>query len=244
MPGARRWSDGLHQAVEAKEGVRFSARIRRLATITFQNYSSACTIEAGRHDRNCRHTECGRVFENLRPGSGARFPPRTGRCAAPRWTTSCTAQRKRKIPAMRLQEIKERYRDSRQPVLVWHRYPVEKSERLSSLLKEMGVRHEILERKNLRARGRSSSRRQGRKGVVTVNPTEYGRAAHRRILLGGNPECPWRSGAFLRKENVQRWARMSCIRPPQLGSPRQREEWDRVLGRYKEHGHRDQSTMM
>ena len=62
MPG-RRWSDGLHQAVEAKEGVRIERENQTLATITIQNYFRMYQ-QAGRHDRHGRHRG-GRVQEDL-----------------------------------------------------------------------------------------------------------------------------------------------------------------------------------
>ena len=67
MPG-RRWSDGLHQAVEAKEGVKIESENQTLATITFQNYFRMYE-QAGRDDRHRRHRG-GRVQGNLRPRRG------------------------------------------------------------------------------------------------------------------------------------------------------------------------------
>ncbi|MCK7577833.1 MAG: hypothetical protein MZV65_19955 [Chromatiales bacterium] len=67
MPG-RRWSDGLHQAVEAKEGVPIQTENQTLASITFQNYFRHVP-EAGRHDRHRRHRGL-RVPADLRAGSG------------------------------------------------------------------------------------------------------------------------------------------------------------------------------
>src|SRR5262249_12826614 len=119
-------------------------------------------------------------------------------------------------------EIKERH-ETGQPVLVGT-VSVEKSERLSSLLKKVGVRHEILNAKN-HEREAFLIAQAGRKGVVTVSTNMAGRGTD--ILLGGNPE-------FMAKEHFRKESKdPDVLQTAAVGSP-EREEWDRVYGRYKE----------
>ncbi|MGA2274418.1 MAG: preprotein translocase subunit SecA [Bryobacteraceae bacterium] len=177
MPG-RRWSDGLHQAVEAKEGVKIQRENQTLATITFQNYF--------------------RMYKKLGGMTG------TAETEAAEFQKTynldvTVVPTNRKLIRKENQDVVYRTEDEKfrnaakeikavtetgQPVLVGT-ISVEKSERLSGILKRMGVRHEVLNAKN-HEREASIVAQAGRKGVVTVSTNMAGRGTD--ILLGGNPE--------------------------------------------------------
>src|SRR5437660_5977876 len=110
-------------------------------------------------------------------------------------------------------EIKERY-TAGQPVLVGT-VSVEKSEKLSSILKRSGVKHEVLNAKN-HEREAFIVAQAGRKGAVTVSTNMAGRGTD--ILLGGNPEST--AHEALRKQNIN---------PDNLS----KQEWEETLAKYK-----------
>ena len=216
MPG-RRWSDGLHQAVEAKEGVKIQRENQTLATITFQNYFRMYKKLAGM--TGTADTEAAE-FSKIYGLEVVQIPTnRPLRRAELDDIVYRTEEEKFRNAA---KEIKERH-ETGQPVLVGT-VSVEKSERLSSLLKKMGVRHEILNAKN-HEREAFLIAQAGRKGVVTVSTNMAGRGTD--ILLGGNSE--FMAKEHFRKENKD----PDVLQTAAVGSP-EREEWDRVLGRYKE----------
>ena len=216
MPG-RRWSDGLHQAVEAKEGVKIQRENQTLATITFQNYFRMYKKLAGM--TGTADTEAAE-FSKIYGLEVVQIPTnRPLRRAEMDDIVYRTEEEKFRNAA---KEIKERH-ETGQPVLVGT-VSVEKSERLSSLLKKMGVRHEILNAKN-HEREAFLIAQAGRKSVVTVSTNMAGRGTD--ILLGGNPE--FMAKEHFRKENKD----PDVMQTSAFGSP-EREEWDRVLGRYKE----------
>ena len=177
MPG-RRWSDGLHQAVEAKEGVKIQRENQTLATITFQNYfrmykklsgmTGTAETEAAEFQKiyNLDVT----VIPTNRPMIRKENPDMVYRTEEEKFRNAA-------------KEIKE-YNEAGQPVLVGT-ISVEKSEKLSGILKKMGVRHEVLNAKN-HEREASIVAQAGRKGAVTVSTNMAGRGTD--ILLGGNPE--------------------------------------------------------
>jgi preprotein translocase subunit SecA len=177
MPG-RRWSDGLHQAVEAKEGVRIQRENQTLATITFQNYFRMYKKLAGM--TGTAETEAAEfqkiykldvtVVPTNMPMIRRENPDVVYRTEIEKFRNAAT-------------EIK-RANETGQPVLVGT-ISVEKSERLSAILKRMGVRHEVLNAKN-HEREASIVAQAGRKGAVTVSTNMAGRGTD--ILLGGNPE--------------------------------------------------------
>jgi len=177
MPG-RRWSDGLHQAIEAKEGVKIQRENQTLATITFQNYFRMYKKLAGM--TGTAETEAAE-FQKTYNRDVTVIPPnrRLIRIENPDVVYRTEEEKFRNAA----REIK-RLNESGQPVLVGT-ISVEKSERLSGILKKMGVRHEVLNAKN-HEREASIVAQAGRKGMVTVSTNMAGRGTD--ILLGGNPE--------------------------------------------------------
>ena len=188
MPG-RRWSDGLHQAVEAKEGVRIQRENQTLATITFQNYfrmykklagmTGTADTEAAEFDKIYKLEVT--VIPTNKPMQRHEFPDIVYR----------TEEEKFRNAAKEIKQLNEKG----QPVLVGT-ISVEKSERLSGLLKKMGVKHEVLNAKN-HEREAFIVAQAGRKSAVTVSTNMAGRGTD--ILLGGNADFLTRER--LRKEN-------------------------------------------
>jgi preprotein translocase subunit SecA len=177
MPG-RRWSDGLHQAVEAKEGVKIQRENQTLATITFQNYFRMYKKLAGM--TGTAETEAAE-FQKIYNLDVTVIP--TNRSLIRKENQDMvyrTEVEKFRNAAKEIMEFNKRG----QPVLVGT-ISVEKSERLSAILKRMGVKHEVLNAKN-HEREASIVAQAGRKAAVTVSTNMAGRGTD--ILLGGNPE--------------------------------------------------------
>src|SRR6266487_1817682 len=177
MPG-RRWSDGLHQAVEAKEGVKIERENQTLATITFQNYFRMYHKLAGM--TGTAETEAPE-FEKIYKLDVTVIP--THMPMVRKDHTDLVYRTEEEKFRNAAKEIKERT-DLGQPVLVGT-ISVEKSERLSGILKKMGVKHEVLNAKN-HEREATIVAQAGRKGAVTVSTNMAGRGTD--ILLGGNAE--------------------------------------------------------
>src|SRR5271154_6618844 len=177
MPG-RRWSDGLHQAVEAKEGVKIQRENQTLATITFQNYFRMYKKLAGM--TGTADTEAAE-FDKIYKLEVTVIP--TNRVLRRQEFSDVVYRTEEEKFRNAAKEIKE-LNDKGQPVLVGT-ISVEKSEKLSGILKKMGVKHEVLNAKN-HEREASIVAQAGRKGAVTVSTNMAGRGTD--ILLGGNPE--------------------------------------------------------
>jgi len=177
MPG-RRWSDGLHQAVEAKENVKIQRENQTLATITFQNYFRMYKKLSGMTGTaDTEAAEFAKIYKldvttipTNRPLSRLEYQDIVYRTEEEKFRNAA-------------KEIKERH-EKGQPVLVGT-VSVEKSEKLSGVLKRMGVRHEVLNAKN-HEREAFIVAQAGRKNQVTVSTNMAGRGTD--ILLGGNPE--------------------------------------------------------
>ncbi len=177
MPG-RRWSDGLHQAVEAKEGVKIERENQTLATITFQNYFRMYKKLAGMTGTaETEAAEFGKIY-NLDvvviPTNRALL-----RIENPDLVYR-TEKEKYFASADEIQKLNE----AGQPVLVGTT-SIEKSERLSDLLKKKGIRHVVLNAKYHEKEAEIVAQA-GRKGMVTIATNMAGRGTD--ILLGGNPE--------------------------------------------------------
>src|SRR5471030_2629806 len=177
MPG-RRWSDGLHQAVEAKEGVKIQRENQTLATITFQNYFRMYKKLSGM--TGTAETEAAE-FQKIYKLDVVVIP--TNRTLIRLENSDMVYRTEVEKFRNAAKEIKE-YNSKGQPVLVGT-ISVEKSEHLSGILKKMGVRHEVLNAKN-HEREASIVAQAGRKAAVTVSTNMAGRGTD--ILLRGNPE--------------------------------------------------------
>jgi preprotein translocase subunit SecA len=188
MPG-RRWSDGLHQAVEAKEGVKIQRENQTLATITFQNYFRMYKKLAGM--TGTAETEAAE-FEKIYKLEVVVIP--TNRPMIRQENTDVVYRTEIEKFRNAAKEIKE-FNANGQPVLVGT-ISVEKSEHLSGILKKMGVRHEVLNAKN-HEREAGIVAQAGRKAAVTVSTNMAGRGTD--ILLGGNPEFMTKDECLKRK---------------------------------------------
>src|SRR5712691_2710361 len=177
MPG-RRWSDGLHQAVEAKEGVRIEAENQTLATITFQNYFRMYDKLAGM--TGTADTEAAE-FDKIYKLEVVVIPPNRPMIRRDQGDLVYRTEGE-KFNAI-VEEIKEKHALG-QPALVGT-ISIEKSEHLSSLLKRQGVPHVVLNAK-YHEREAEIVAQAGRKAAVTIATNMAGRGTD--ILLGGNAE--------------------------------------------------------
>ncbi len=177
MPG-RRWSDGLHQAVEAKEGLRIREELQTLATITFQNYFRLYGKIAGM--TGTALTEAAE-FSKIYDLDVVAVP--TNKPIArldDQDVIYRTAKEKWKAIADEIEAVNR----TGQPMLVGTT-TIEHSEHLSGILKRRGVPHDVLNAKN-HAREAEIVAQAGAKGSVTVATNMAGRGTD--IVLGGNAE--------------------------------------------------------
>ena len=188
MPG-RRWSDGLHQAVEAKEGVKIERENQTLATITFQNYFRMYKKLAGM--TGTAETEAAE-FSKIYNLDVVAIPTNRNliRKEHPDIVYRTEKEKFTAVVNGIMQEDDSfangirHYHERGQPVLVGT-ISIEKSETISSLLKVAKIPHEVLNAKQHERESRIVAQA-GRKGAVTVATNMAGRGTD--ILLGGNPE--------------------------------------------------------
>jgi preprotein translocase subunit SecA len=177
MPG-RRWSDGLHQAVEAKENVRIENENQTLATVTFQNYFRMYKKLAGMTGTADTEAVEFRKIYNL----DVVVIPTNMPLIRTNYPDIIYKSEEEKFRAA-VREIEELHRSGR-PVLVGT-ISIEKSERLSQMLKRKGVPHNVLNAKH-HEREAEIIAQAGRVGAVTLSTNMAGRGTD--ILLGGNPK--------------------------------------------------------
>jgi preprotein translocase subunit SecA len=177
MPG-RRWSDGLHQAIEAKEGVKIESENQTLATITFQNYFRMYKKLSGMTGTaDTEATEFKQIYSlevTIIPTNRINV-----RKDEPDTIYKSEAAKLKSIS----EEIKTAH-DKGQPVLVGT-VSVDKSEQLAAHLKKLGIKHNVLNAKQ-HEREAHIVAQAGKKGSVTISTNMAGRGTD--ILLGGNAE--------------------------------------------------------
>jgi preprotein translocase subunit SecA len=177
MPG-RRWSDGLHQAVEAKENVRIENENQTLATVTFQNYFRMFKKLAGMTGTADTEAAEFRKIYNL----DVMVIPTNMPLVRTNYPDVIYKTEEEKFRAV-VREIEELYRAGR-PVLVGT-ISIEKSEKLSHFLKKKGIPHNVLNAKHHEGEAEIIAQA-GRVGAMTISTNMAGRGTD--ILLGGNPK--------------------------------------------------------
>jgi preprotein translocase subunit SecA len=199
MPG-RRWSDGLHQAVEAKEGVKIERENQTLATITFQNYFRMYKKLSGM--TGTAETEAAEFHKIY--GLDVVVVPTNKPLIRTEFSDIVYRTEGEKFDAVVNGIIQEdgtrtagirQYHESGQPVLVGS-ISIEKSELIAELLRKTGIPHQVLNAKQHEREAKIIAQA-GRKGAVTVSTNMAGRGTD--ILLGGNPEAMTREYALKNK---------------------------------------------
>jgi preprotein translocase subunit SecA len=214
MPG-RRWADGLHQAVEAKEGVKIERENQTLATITFQNYFRMYKKLAGMTGTaETEAAEFAKIY-NLdvvsiptnRPLIRLENHDIVYRTEAEKYEAVVNGiMQEDNSFAFGIRQLHE----TGQPILVGT-ISIEKSEHLAGLLKKAGIPHEVLNAKQHEREAKIIAQA-GRKGSVTVATNMAGRGTD--ILLGGNPEALTRD-YFLKAKLALPFAPASAV----IGAP-------------------------
>src|ERR1700684_4137314 len=178
MPG-RRWSDGLHQAVEAKEGVKIERENQPLATITFQNYFRMYKKLSGM--TGTAETEA-TEFDNIYKLDVIVIPTNK---QMQRLENPDVVFRTEKEKYFAVADEIQKLAEKGQPVLVGTT-SVEKSERIDQLLKKKGIKNHVVLNAKFHEREAEIVAQAGRKGAITIATNMAGRGTD--ILLGGNPE--------------------------------------------------------
>ena len=212
MPG-RRWSDGLHQAIEAKEDVKIEKENQTLATITFQNYFRMYKKLSGM--TGTADTEAAE-FQKIYNLDVVVIP--TNRVLIRHEFPDVVYRTEReKFDAVVNGVLQEdghhdggirQLHESGQPVLVGS-ISIEKSERIAELLKKAGIPHQVLNAKQHEREAKVVAQA-GRKGAVTVSTNMAGRGID--ILLGGNPESMTRE-YFLKNKLAIPYASAPAVIP-------------------------------
>src|SRR5438094_212065 len=207
MPG-RRWSDGLHQAVEAKEGLRIQQENQTLATITFQNYFRMYKKLSGM--TGTAETEAEEFLKIYR--LDVAVIPTNQQMRRIEYPDVIYRTEREKFEAV-VKEIKQCH-DKGQPALVGT-ISIDRSEKLSSMLKRVGIKHVVLNAKYQEKEAEIVAQA-GRKSQVTIATNMAGRGTD--ILLGGNADFMARD--VLRKREID----------PLTATPQQ---WNEALAQVK-----------
>src|SRR5262245_55293551 len=189
MPG-RRWSDGLHQAVEGKEGLKIQQENQTLATITFQNYLRMYKYLAGQ--TGTAETEA-EEFEKIY--RLAVLPIPTNRPLRRVENSDVIYRTEREKFEAVVKEIRQ-CNEKGQPVLVGT-ITIDRSEKLSTMLKRAGIKHVVLKAKYHEKEAEIVAQ-EGRKGAVTIANNRDGRG--REMCHGGNPDFLARD--ILRRKDI------------------------------------------
>jgi preprotein translocase subunit SecA len=187
----RRYSEGLHQAIEAKERVKIQRESVTMATITFQNYFRMYRKLAGMTGTAVTEAEEFHKIYNLEVVVVRTNKP----LIRTEYPDQIYKDEKTKFAAV-AREIKQ-LNDQKRPVLIGTT-SIEKSEYLSDLLKKNGIPHEVLNAKH-HEKEAAIIAQAGRLGVVTVATNMAGRGVD--IILGGNPEAEKRDQAEWQEEH-------------------------------------------
>ncbi|HYR44811.1 MAG TPA: preprotein translocase subunit SecA, partial [Terriglobia bacterium] len=207
MPG-RRWSDGLHQAVEAKEGLRIQQENQTLATITFQNYFRMYKKLAGM--TGTAETEAEEFLKIYR--LDVAVIPTNQLMRRLEYPDVIYRTEREKFEAV-VKEIKQCH-EKGQPALVGT-ISIDRSEKLASMLKRTGIKHVVLNAKYHEKEAEIVAQA-GRKGAVTIATNMAGRGTD--ILLGGNADFMARD--VLRKREID----------PSTATP---EQWNDAIAQVK-----------
>lgn len=210
LPG-RRYNEGLHQAIEAKENVAIKAENQTLASITLQNYFRLYNKLSGM--TGTAETEAAEFMSTYQLGV---VPIPTNKPMIRKDQSDLIYKNEEAKFKMVVADIMDRHKKG-QPVLVGTT-SVEKSEYLSKLLAKAGVRHEVLNAKN-NAREAVIVAQAGRFGAVTVATNMAGRGTD--IMLGGNAE-------FLAVQEMQKLGLDPAENPEEYEA-----KWDEVFERVK-----------
>ncbi|NPV07291.1 MAG: preprotein translocase subunit SecA [Anaerolineae bacterium] len=215
----RRFSEGLHQAIEAKEGVKVQKETMTWATITFQNYFRMYDKLAGMTGTAATEAE---EFSRIYGLDVVVVPTNKPmiREDAPDLVYKSEAAKYRAVVA----EIEEMHRIGR-PVLVGTA-SIERSEMLSAMLKRKGIPHQVLNAKQ-HEREAAIIAQAGRPGAVTIATNMAGRGVD--ILLGGNPE------GIAREELRRQGVDLTTVSP---------QEWEAAVARAREMTERDRQRVL
>jgi len=187
----RRFNEGLHQAIEAKENVKVKSESKTLATITFQNFFRLYSKLSGMTGTAMTEEA---EFRGIYSLDVVEIPTNMP-CIRSDLDDRVYKNENGKFTAV-IQQIEECHAKG-QPVLVGT-ISIEKSEHLSKLLKKKGVKHEVLNAKN-HAREAEIVAQAGKKGAVTIATNMAGRGTD--IMLGGNAE--YLARAQMRKNGIE-----------------------------------------